>query len=66
VINFLQIDANKIQNLASAFPDVSRLPLVLIYCLIMLYYYFKWTLYGAIVVLIVGAVLNYFVAIVQA
>ena len=32
----------------------------------MLYYYFKWTLYGALGVLIIGAILNYFVAILQA
>ena len=66
IVNFLQIDARKIEDLASAFPDVARLPLILIYCLIMLYYYFKWTLYGAVGALILTSLLNYFLAIWQA
>lgn len=62
VINFFEIDADKIDNLSSAFPDVARLPIILIYALIMIAFYFKWTIYGAILLVIVGGFANYFVS----
>ena len=62
VVNFVQIDANKIYDLSFAFPDVSKFPFLLIYSLIMAYYYFKWTLYGGILLLLVSTITNYFLA----
>lgn len=62
IVNFVQIDAPKIYDLAFSFPDVAKLPLLLIYALFMAFYYFKWTLYGGILLLLASSVLNYYLA----
>jgi ATP-binding cassette subfamily C (CFTR/MRP) protein 1 len=62
----MQVDATKINELAQAFPDVAKLPLILVFSLVMCFYYFKWTFYGGLTLLICGTIVNYFLAILTA
>jgi ABC-type multidrug transport system fused ATPase/permease subunit len=53
VINFMGRDARRIKGLFGwELSEVAKIPFTLIYSVIFLYYYFGWTIYGTILVLL--------------
>ena len=65
IINFIQVDAAKIQYLAWAFPTVSRLPILLCFAVAFLVYYMGYSLLGALGIAIILVVANFFLAILR-
>ncbi|CAI2361540.1 unnamed protein product [Moneuplotes crassus] len=63
IINFIQVDAPRACGLCLSLPPIARLPFVLIFCLVFLFYTFGLYLLPAIGVALVLAVLNFFFAI---
>lgn len=46
--------------IARKFPNVSKLPLLLIYSISLSIYYFSWTFYAGLLIIFGGAILNFF------
>ena len=65
IINFIQVDAAKIQYLAWAFPTVSRLPILLWFAVAFLVYYLEYSLLGALGIAVILVVVNFFIAVVR-
>ena len=64
IINFIQVDAQKIFFLAWVLPVVARLPIQLIFSLTYLIYFFGLSLLGAFGVAFVVVIFNFFIAII--
>ncbi|CAI2362549.1 unnamed protein product [Moneuplotes crassus] len=59
IVNFIQVDAKKFIFLAESLPSVARLPLVLLFSIGLLFYYFKYSFFAGLSVLIVMILINY-------
>ena len=49
-MNFVQVDALKLQFLSSQAPGVMRLPILIVLCFVILFYYLKWSFLSGIFV----------------
>jgi len=58
IVTFVQVDAGKMQYLASQLPAVATLPCVLIMCFCFLFYYLKFTFFAGIGVFIISMFFN--------
>lgn len=64
IINFIQVDAQKIFFLAWVLPVVSRLPIQLVFAITFLIVYFGLSLLGAAGVALVLVIVNFFIAVI--
>ncbi len=64
IINFIQVDAQKIFFLAWVIPVVARLPIQLIFAITYLIYFFGLSLLGALGVAVVLVIIIFFIAII--
>ena len=62
MINFMQVDAEKLADIAWCFPPVARLPVQLIFSLTFLFYFFSYYLFVAFGIGGALVILNYFFA----
>ena len=58
LVNFIQVDAVKMQFLASQAPIIMRIPFLLVFCFLILFYYLKWAMISGIVVFALSFVTN--------
>ena len=63
IVNFLQVDAKKIIVFAWRLPALAKLPIILIYCIAMCFWYFNYTFYSGMIFIVVAIVMNYVLAI---
>jgi len=63
IINFIQIDADRAEEIAWEFPKIANLPIQLLFGLIFLYYYFGYFLFPACVIGIVLFVINFYITL---
>ena len=63
IINFIQVDAAKIEFLAWVFPTVSRLPILLVFAITFLVYYLGYSLFAAFGVAFFLVFVNFFIAV---
>jgi ATP-binding cassette, subfamily C (CFTR/MRP), member 1 len=66
MVNFIQVDARKIIMFAWRLPALAKLPIILIYCIIMCFIYFDYTFYSGVIFIVCAIVMNYFTAILTA
>lgn len=64
IINFIQVDAEKIKFLAWAFPIVARLPILLVFALSFLIYFLGYSLVASLGIASVLVVINFFLAVI--
>ena len=64
IINFIQVDAQKILFLAWLLPVVARLPIQLVFAITYLIYFLGLSLLGAFGVAFILVILNFFIAII--
>ena len=65
IINFIQVDAAKIQYLAWVFPTVSRLPILLVFAITFLVYYIGYSLLGALGIAAILVIVNFYIAVIK-
>ena len=65
IINFIQVDASKIEFLAWVFPTVSRLPILLVFAVTFLIYYLGYSLLAAFGIAFILVIANFFIAIIE-
>ena len=58
LVNFIQVDAVKMQFLASQAPIIMRIPFLLVFCFLILFYYLKWAMISGVVVFALSFVTN--------
>ncbi|CAI2361005.1 unnamed protein product [Moneuplotes crassus] len=63
IVNFIQVDAKKIIMFAWRLPGLSKLPIILIYCIIMCFIYFSYTFYSGCIFIVCTIAVNYVLAI---
>jgi len=66
IVNFIQVDAKKVIIFAWRLPGLAKLPIILIYCIIMCFIYFGYTFYSGIIFISLSIALNYGLAILTA
>jgi len=62
IINFIQIDSKKLIFLAESLPSVARLPLMLIFSVTLLFYFFEYSFFSGLALLIIFVGINYYLA----
>ena len=63
IISFTQIDANKVTFVFDTFPDVIKIPVKILFLIISLYMFIGPVFLSAILVILIFAIINYFIAI---
>jgi len=58
LVNFVQVDAMKLQMLAAWAPNVMRLPFVILFCFALLFSYLGWSFFSGIGVFIIAFFVN--------
>ena len=58
LVNFVQVDALKMQFLSSQAPIVMRIPLLLVFCFSILFYYLGWSMISGVVVFTLAFITN--------
>ena len=58
LVNFVQVDALKMQFLSSQAPIIMRIPLLLIFCFVILFYYLGYAMLSGIVVFALAFIFN--------
>ena len=66
IVNFIQVDAERLGEVAFLFPGVSRLPFQLIFTIIYLVYYFGYFVLIPVVVGVIVIVLMYIISLINA
>lgn len=66
LINFIQVDSEKLCEIAFSFPPVARLPIQLIFSIIFLYYYVGYFVFVIFIMGGITIVVNYFFAKINA
>ena len=66
IINFIQVDSEKVSQVAFVFPGVAKLPFQLIFALVYLFYYFGVYIFIALGVCLVIVFINFFFAVINA
>ena len=60
MINFVQVDSQKLVFMMGYLSQVTTLPFLLLFCTILLFYYLHWSFFSGIAVFAVTFVVNYF------
>ena len=58
LVNFIQVDAVKMQFLASSAPIIMRIPFLLVFCFLILFYYLGWAMVSGVIVFALSFVTN--------
>lgn len=62
MINFVQVDAQKLVFMMGYLSQVTTLPFLLLFCTFILFYYLSWSFFSAIAIFAVTFVVNFFTA----
>ena len=62
IVNFMQVDAPKIQMIAQNIANFGKFPIQITISLILLFYYLGWAFFAGIGVIIFSTILNFFLA----
>ena len=63
IINFMQIDSEKIIDIWWVIPQVAKLPIALLFTWWLLFYFFGISLFGGIIIGAIVLIINYLLAI---
>jgi hypothetical protein len=57
-VNFVQVDAQKLQMISENFVSVAKLPLILIVCFAMLFFYLGISFFSGIGIFVIAFIFN--------
>jgi phosphatidylglycerophosphate synthase len=57
-MNFVQVDAQKMNRLSGSLPSVMMLPVILIVCFVALFYYLSWTFFFGFAIFGIAVLVN--------
>ena len=59
IINFVQIDAQKLYNLSGLLPQVATIPVIITFCVIVLFHKLRWAFLAGLAIMITGIFINF-------